>query len=395
MCKSHIMATGYDSDDYSFIDSVDEYKCAICHCVTKEPTLTSCCGNHYCQSCIDRVLQQGRPCPLCSTSGFEVFLDKKQKRRILSLKVHCTLKSQGCEWTGDLGDLGTHIDHTYGSCGYVRIECSQCSRRIQRRKLDWHKERDCPKRPWKCNHCEHGTTFDKQRDHVSVCTRFPVPCPNSCQRERIERGQLDSHLKQCPLQVVDCEFKPHGCCTRVMRKDMQKHLDDNIQQHLLLSNRHLTKEVALLKKRVEAIETISLVVPVTFTIHRCHSVLQSDEIILVYQQPFLTHAHGYRLQFYCLVKEGKLSFTLGYQDDDMVSVGLSFPKHLTLLVMVQNQTRNGNNLRLRGEFELKSDEVVRISIPTVRASELLHASTYGIQYVVNDTLCCTFDTELS
>lgn len=176
---------------------------------------------------------------------------------------------------------------------------------------------------------------------------------------------------------------------------MQKHLDDNIQQHLLFSNRHLTKEVSLLKKRVEAIETISLVVPVTFTIHRCHSVLQSDEIILVYQQPFLTHAHGYRLQFYCLVKEGKLSFTLGYQDDDMVSVGLSFPKHLTLLVMVQNQTRNGNNLRLRGEFELKRDEVVRISIPTVRANELLHASTYGIQYVVNDTLCCTFDTELS
>ena len=120
------MATGYDSDDYSFIDSVDEYKCAICHCVTKEPTLTSCCGNHYCQTCIERVLYQRRPCPLCSKSRFEVFLDKKQKRRILALKVHCTLRSQGCEWTGSLGDLGTHTDLTYGSCGYVQIDCSWC-----------------------------------------------------------------------------------------------------------------------------------------------------------------------------------------------------------------------------------------------------------------------------
>ena len=390
------MATGYDSDDYSFIDSVDEYKCAICHCFTKEPTLTSCCGNHYCQSCIERVLQQRRPCPLCSKSRFNVFLDKKQKRRILALKVHCTLRSQGCEWTGTLGDLDTHTDLTYGSCGYVRIECSQCRRRIQRRKLDGHKERDCPKRPWKCNHCEYETTHDRQRHHTSVCTRFPVPCPNSCQRERIERGQLDDHLKHCPLQVIDCEFKPHGCSTGVVRKDMQKHLEDNVQHHLLLSNRHLTKEVAMLKKRVEAIETVSLVVPVTFTIHHCQStfcLLQRDDITLIYQQPFLTHPHGYRLQFYCLVKEGNVCFTLGYQDD-VASTDLSFPKRLTLLVVIKNQIRNDNNIRLRGEFELKSNEVVRISIPSVRADELLRSSTYSVQYVVNDTLCCSFDVEL-
>lgn len=88
-----------------------------------------------------------------------------------------------------------------------------------------------------------------------------------------------------------------------------------------------------------------------------------------------------------------MCFTLGYQDD-VASTDLSFPKRLTLLVVIKNQIRNDNNIRLRGEFELKSNEVVRISIPSVRADELLRSSTYSVQYVVNDTLCCSFDVEL-
>ena len=90
-----------------------------------------------------------------------------------------------------------------------------------------------------------------------------------------------------------------------------------------------------------------------------------------------------------------MCFTLGYQDEDnVVSTDLPFPKHLALLVVVKNKVRNDSNWRLRGEFELKSNEVVRISIPSVRANELLHSNTYGTQYVLNDTLCCTFDVNL-
>ena len=42
--------------------------------------------------------------------------------------------------------------------------------------------------------------------------------------------------------------------TRVVCEDMQKHLEDNVQHHLLLSNYHLTtcKEVVKHKKNVEA-----------------------------------------------------------------------------------------------------------------------------------------------
>lgn len=355
------LAAGYDSDDYRFIDSIEDYKCVICHCVTKEPTLTTCCGNHYCQSCIKRVRRQRKPCPLCSKSRFDIFLDKKQKRRILALKIHCTLRSQGCQWRGTLGDLKTHTDLTYGACGYVKVDCHQCRRRIQRKRLD---------------------------------RKFPITCPNACQQEKVERGQLDDHLNElCPLQKIDCEFKPHGCSESIVRKDMQNHLENNLQHHLLLTNRHLTKEVSLLKQCVDAIESISLVVPATFTIHHCRSVLQSDDTSLAYKLPFLTHPYGYRLQLhvYCLVREGKLHFTLG-RFDDTVSTQLS--NRLTPFVTLKNQISSDSNLHPRGEFELKSNEVVRISIPSVRVDDLLHLGL-NTQYVVNDTLCCTFDVNLS
>lgn len=169
-------------------------------------------------------------------------------------------------------------------------------------------------------------------------------------------------------------------------------MEDNIQHHLLLSNCHLTKEVAMLKKRVDTIESVSLVVPITFNIHNCHSVFRSDDIIFIYQQPFLTHCHGYRLIFCCALYESMVWFAL--IQDGMETTNLPYPKRLTLLVTIINQMRDNNHLQLRGEFELKHNDVVMIEPPYVKVNELLRTNALGIQYVKKDTLCCKFDTKL-
>lgn len=148
----------------------------------------------------------------------------------------------------------------------------------------------------------------------------------------------------------------------------------------------------MLKKRVEALESVSLVVPVTFNIHNCHSVLKSDDYTILYQQHFLTHPHGYRLEFYCSVWKGEVWFNLKNQGD-IVSKGLPYPKHITLSITIRNQIRNDNHLQLGGEYELKNNELVRIKMPNVKL-ELLYPDMYGIRYIMNDTLCCTFDTKL-
>ena len=89
-------AGGYECE---FVDPVKHFLCPLCLYMTRDPNLTSCCGQHFCQVCIQTNYQ---PCPFCKDTKFTVLLDKKQKRKVLELKVYCTIKEQGCSWTGEL-----------------------------------------------------------------------------------------------------------------------------------------------------------------------------------------------------------------------------------------------------------------------------------------------------
>ena len=92
--------------DYDFIDEVsEELKCTICLQVFQDPNLTSCCGNRYCRKCIEKIVQQKMPCPLCQHPGFTLMLDKLYVRKVNSLRVKCP---NGCEWRGDLGKVEEH-----------------------------------------------------------------------------------------------------------------------------------------------------------------------------------------------------------------------------------------------------------------------------------------------
>ena len=61
---------GYDYEVVS--DPPDELNCSICLSVLRDPSLTSCCGNHFCQSCISRIKSEGMPCPLCQEQDYTI-----------------------------------------------------------------------------------------------------------------------------------------------------------------------------------------------------------------------------------------------------------------------------------------------------------------------------------
>ena len=62
----------------------------------------------------------------------------------------------------------------------------------------------------------------------------------------MERSNLEKHLSECPLQLVECEFSQAGCKEKVPRRDLVSHVRENAQQHLLsmsLLNLTLTREL--------------------------------------------------------------------------------------------------------------------------------------------------------
>ena len=223
-----------------FVESVVDYECPLCLHVTQEPSLTSCCGQHFCQACIQKILTDNKPCPFCRSGSFTTLLDKKQRRRVLDLKVYCDKKAVGCDWVDGLGELEQHLRV---KCLLVSVDCPyNCGEAIERRFLGIHEVLKCPKRPHSCDYCLlEGTYQDVQDFHLPVCPKYPVECPNECGVAPLERGQLEGHLRECPLAMVECELKELGCEEVVQRKDADKHMDHAAQKHMRLMASHYLK----------------------------------------------------------------------------------------------------------------------------------------------------------
>ena len=203
--------------DYDFVEQPDQdYFCPVSLELLVEPHQTSCCGHHISQQAANRLGKERKPCPMCKKDKFGTHEDLYFKRKVRQLKVYCPHKKSECEWTGELGDLNHHTT-------------------------------SCPKRPWKCQYCDHESIYEiGPTDHTPNCANYPLPCPNQCEIGTVPRCQADSHLLECPLQLVECEFAGNGCDVKVPRRDLAGHMTENAQHHLMtatLLNLRLTREL--------------------------------------------------------------------------------------------------------------------------------------------------------
>ena len=138
---------------YTFVDPPPKsLECSICLLTLCDPHVISCCGNHFCYSCINRISNNGKPCPLCNEPGFKIFLHKGVAREVNALKIYCPNKPQGCDWQGELGQVEKHHLNPEDKsrekgCGFVMVECKyECGEQFQRQMIAWHETEECPKR---------------------------------------------------------------------------------------------------------------------------------------------------------------------------------------------------------------------------------------------------------
>ena len=141
---------GYDCD---FVNNPPKsLECTICLLTLRDPHVISCCGNHFCRPCVERVQRDRKPCPLCNDPNFTVFLHKGVMREINALLVRCPQKELGCGWEGELGKLQRHVDPGAGlndsGCGFVKVGCVyECGGRFLRGEIHVHELDACPRRP--------------------------------------------------------------------------------------------------------------------------------------------------------------------------------------------------------------------------------------------------------
>jgi len=237
--------------DYQFIDTVqDVFICNICHLPSRDPCLSVCCGHLFCSSYLNNGVTVIKICPMCRSKKFTTFPNKQADREVKNLHVLCPNKKKGCDWVGELRAVSEHLESSEG-CKNVSVVCRNgCGKKIQRKNLPHHVLVSCPCREEECKHCSMvgGYQYITGR-HKKLCPKLPLPCPNKCKGDKINREDMAKHRKSCPLEMVWCKY---GCDVQVARKDQEEHDQEMVHDHL-----ELTKtELATTKERINVLEAL-------------------------------------------------------------------------------------------------------------------------------------------
>ncbi len=163
-----------------FIQSI----CPVCLQIIREPYQVTCCGKKFCKVCIKRIKYTKNACPTCTQKEFSSYSDKGLKQALYDLKVRCSHQREGCEWTGELGQLDDHLnkdprpEKQQEGCQYVKVTCNKdCGYQMQRRAIKNHHNYYCPNRQFTCEHCH---VYKATYNDVSQCVGPSLsPAPTS------------------------------------------------------------------------------------------------------------------------------------------------------------------------------------------------------------------------
>ena len=247
---------------YQFVENPPEIvKCVICHLPSRDPYLSECCGHILCGSCLRQCRttpHASRACPTCKDSRFKTVLNKQIDREVRSLHVYCTNKEKGCAWQGEINEISGHLEKNTG-CQYEDVECTlNCNRTMQRQHLASHMKDRCLCRKVNCQYCHDTGEYQFiEGQHKKECPKIPLPCPNKCEVGSVSCEDMEAHRKECPLEMIQCEYHSVGCNVRTPRKRKRNHLEENMEKHLQMTTLKLSTtedELFSTKMRISNLE---------------------------------------------------------------------------------------------------------------------------------------------
>ncbi|CAI8053073.1 TNF receptor-associated factor 6, partial [Geodia barretti] len=169
------------------LPKVSTRKCPICLLVLRKPSQVECCGRVFCTGCLQRALRDSDDrCPMCNARAPRMFTDQNFRRILAGFRVYCVHRSRGegergCQWTGELRQLGSHLNPNQNQkgCLFVNVTCSLCGETMKRSSLSQHQESDCPKRSYSCPHCYIQSNYNNiVNSHLGKCPYYPCRCPH-------------------------------------------------------------------------------------------------------------------------------------------------------------------------------------------------------------------------
>ncbi|KAM7441510.1 hypothetical protein ABFA07_009398 [Porites harrisoni] len=306
-----------------------KYRCPICESVLRYPVQFEECGHRVCSSCFPELARLEPRCPVDQTpiNKDAAYVDKAFNNEILALDVKCKNSDElGCKWEGEFQHYQEHVNV---NCEYREILCqNDCGAKFQKRFLQKHLDRDCPKKIIACPYCDDRHMREDKKAHLAEeCTKLPLPCPNKCDKTlEIPRDEMDKHIEEdCPKTKMRCEFEAIGCTHRCSREKLPKHYKNNMVEHVKsifskISQEHerLEKNERMLTENVDRIKQLDKRVGDLEKIANSQLIWRIEDYTrklkeakagnsdTLFSPTFTTSKHGYRLcASVCLNGDGK------------------------------------------------------------------------------------------
>jgi hypothetical protein len=122
-------------------------------------------------------------------------------------------------------------NHREIECQEEPINCDYCINKVPRKSIDSHKT-SCIERPWICIVCKLQTRFSQIENHNNICPEKELLCVCTAS---MKRKELDTHKSTvCPDQKVDCKYCKYCDTSEILRKNIDIHMKDNLEKHLII-----------------------------------------------------------------------------------------------------------------------------------------------------------------
>ena len=212
--------------------------CEICKGIMREASMSSS-GEQFCSSCNVGI----------TSSASNVTL----RKTISSLKCCCPLMRRGCVWLGTLKDCENHLV----TCDCVGDECRLgCGKALQRKKLKFHENENCPLRNVRCKLCDKESISCKLPTHLEMCPRMKVSC-ELCGIV-MYREDMTQHLEvDCVEKKIECPFAKYRCeVGLIKRKYLSQHLKERETKHLGLELSAMGLKLTAMELKLIAVEEL-------------------------------------------------------------------------------------------------------------------------------------------
>lgn len=220
--------------------SVEDCDCDMISDFMCGPNCTGCYGKEFYDNCsiADDDMKHIWSCKKCRGCNGCIGAENNTpivgafKNVICKMSIKCL--NELCKEVFQFQQLVNH----QRICEFEKIKCKFCDMIEIRSIILNHESKICENRLVDCSQCSNKIKYSELKQHVEhECLKTTIIC--NCTKQ-VFKEYYESHIKdECPLTEIVCKYSSIVCGHKCQRLDMIHHYQNEMVDHLNLTNKKL------------------------------------------------------------------------------------------------------------------------------------------------------------